>query len=122
VSTPSGDARFTIAASQSGSAGQAITNQQTQSGLNVQLPNFSKFKFQSTRITTGNYYLNSAGAIDDDACYDTWIFEVMNGSQLASTSNYQRYFVYTSIGTDLNMYFFINTPSYYIYSALPNAN
>ena len=81
----SNDARSVLANSYSGAGGQLLTNQVTQSGINVQLPNFSKFKFQSTRPSTANSYVNpTTGLIDDDSAFDTWAFEAHLPSETAA--------------------------------------
>ncbi len=113
--TASGFARSFMVTQNGGSAGMALTNQQTQAGLSVLLPMYNNFKFESAAPT--NYtYLNDL----DGTAYDAFQLELiwnyhtcLNGGFLQS---------YAGIGTDFNLHFFLNVPTLYKYSAIPTAN
>lgn len=100
-----------------GSGGHALTNQITNTGLSVQLPNYSRFRFQSTDPTQGTDLSNKDG-MDIDA----YVLEIdyrnsVSGTPLGST----RVWEYVGIGTDFGLYFFLNVPTMWIYSIYPFA-
>ncbi len=100
-----------------GTAGQAVTNQHTQAGLNVSAPNYSKYKFQSTNPANANLGVTADGSISD-------MFVVQG-----DFSNYNTYSVapfgtiysYAAAGTDFGMYYFLNCPTIYVYGSYPSA-
>jgi len=106
-----------ISAKDAGSAGQAVTNQLTQAGMNVQCPNFSKFKFQSTSTFNGNL-----GQVADGSLLDSFVLEgdfPVFGSLLTNAPS--TIHSYVAAGTDFGLYYFVNVPTYYIYSSAPTA-
>lgn len=99
----------------SGRAGSALINGNTQSGMNVQLPNMSPFKFCSTHT----YYAN-VGQTKDASLLDSLIVEADWGNTVSSAESQQLY-TYVSAGTDFNLYYFLNVPTFYVYSGIPVA-
>ncbi len=94
-------------------AGTALTNQKTQSGLSISVPNYTVFKFQSTDprnstapTTTGSRY--------DGSCYEGVALEI-NSDATVTNLNKGRLERYFAIGTDYTPLFFLNCPSQYIY-------
>ncbi len=118
--TVSANSRFFYGNCDAGGAGSALTNQNTQAGLSVLLPNMSPYRFQSTKpsnITSPS----SADASDKDILE----LEVTYNNSLSSLgvdATSSRIWRYNSIGTDYNLFYFLNVPVLYRYSALPNAN
>jgi hypothetical protein len=104
----------------SGGAGQALTNQRTQAGLNVQIPNCSRFKFQSTNPHYANSPPAEASTNDDGSIWDRAVLQgtfptpvsLANGAPVVIHS-------YTGIGHDFGLYFFLNVPTFWVYSAQP---
>ncbi|APG78918.1 hypothetical protein [Beihai picorna-like virus 48] len=101
------------ATSIAGSAGSALTNQLTQSGLNVMMPMFTQYKFLSTDITKGNV----PGSEDPemlslkfDLAFPT---TTISDSVLINT--------YVAAAPDFTLLYFINAPSIYIYGTYPAA-
>lgn len=98
-----------------GAGGQTYTNQLTQAGLSVSIPNFSPFNFQ--RAFPSN--VNGPGS-DDGSSYDTFNLEVW--SNPSSNGSVGRDFKMTAsagIGSDFTALFFLNVPTYWIMSAIP---
>jgi hypothetical protein len=91
--------------------GAAMTNQFTQSGLSISYPNYSQYKFQSTE--PGNLTLppapSSSGTFDGtrlelcqlSVAYDNTTNQDLQPMKIAK---------YASVGTDFNLYFFLNVP------------
>lgn len=98
----------------SGAAGSAVTNQLTQGGLNVQVPNMSIFKFQSTAWTTGNRGLVADGSLLDNFRLEgDWLYPS------TSSGNPSIIHSYVAAGTDFSLHYFLNVPTFYIYSSIP---
>jgi len=98
-----------------GCAGQVLTNQDTNAGLNVALPNYNPFRWQNTAPA------NVSGPSSFDAsAYDFSQLEVSfnTGARNIQTKIWKS----VGIGTDWGCYFFVNVPTYYIYSATPTPN
>lgn len=94
-----------------GAAGQALTNQKTQSGINVQCPNMSIFKFQSTHTYYANQGTFLDGSITDFFSLEAnWNYNAGSGGVLYS---------YAAAGTDFGLHYFMNVPTFWIYSANP---
>ena len=99
-----------------GQCGTAMTNQLTNAGLSVQCPMFSKLKFQST---DPNYAILGVGT--DESNVDS--FQLMCDYPFPAAAVTDGYIVntYVGAGTDFSLYFFLNVPTVYRYSALPSA-
>jgi hypothetical protein len=98
-----------------GSSGSALVSQQTNAGLNVQLPMYTFTRFQST---APSYTMHPSTV--DGAQTDTYILEVacdpasknLNGGVL---------WTYCAAGTDFGLHFFLNVPSWILYNPItPN--
>jgi hypothetical protein len=100
-----------------GSSGNCVTNQNTQAGLSVQLPNYAPYKFQ-TAAPTNYTYAQSA----DGSGYDSHQLEIgLNGLAGSLPSN-TKLWSYAGIGTDFTVLFFLNVPTMWLYSSVPAAN
>lgn len=98
-----------------GSGGCALTNQNTNSGLSVQCPNYSPYRFQST-----NPSLASKPSSVDGGTYDLLRLELVTS---ASAVPLKKMIInmYCGIGTDFGAHFFLNVPSYfYVAPVTPN--
>lgn len=100
------------------SSGMAVTNCHTQTGLNVQCPMYSAYKFQYTTPSNAN-----RGIVEDGSWLDQFTLRFCvkvpkNTSQTKST------FVnnYVGIGTDFSLHMFVNVPTVYFVSILPAAS
>jgi hypothetical protein len=105
---------FYVLNSHSGDGGQAVTTQVTQGGLSVLMPNYSNFKFQSTSPLEWT----APATINDSSGYEIFTLEA-TAYQGATDSQGIAVWEYASIGTDFNVHFFLNVPTYYIYSTVP---
>nr|ULG00043.1 MAG: structural polyprotein [Marnaviridae sp.] len=89
-------------------AGLSVTNQHTNAGLSISIPNYNAFKFQSTDIA------NSTGPVTSTSRYDGSVYDsvsvviVIDKDTDLSTGHLERYF---AAGTDYGLYFFMNCPS-----------
>jgi len=99
----------------SGASGSAIINNATQSGLNVSLPNYSNYKFASTNKNRCN-----TGSAADGSIYDSLIIEADFQTDI-TTADKQFLYTYVAAGTDYAMHYFLNVPSFWVYSAVPAA-
>jgi len=99
----------------SGRAGSSLINANTQSGLNVQLPNMSPFKFCSTHTAYANF-----GQTKDASLLDSLIVEADWGNSVTANEAQQVY-TYVAAGTDFNLHYFLNVPTFYVYSGIPLA-
>jgi len=97
-----------------GSAGMAVTNRLTNAGLNVQMPNFSNSKFQTTNPAIAN-----GGSTVDGSAYDLYKVNII--AQLPSGIASQSIGLnsFCAIGTDFAPSFFLNVPTVWIYSSVP---
>lgn len=99
-----------------GMAGQAITNQHTQAGVTALVPMYSRYKFLSNDPLT-----RSEGTDEDGSDKDTLLAEVTAYDRSGVSNDFLYADMYTSIGTDFNLVFFLNVPVMYQYDALPTA-
>lgn len=98
----------------SGATAQSITNCNTNAGLNVQCPMYSTFKFQFTDPSYANQGISSDGSILDQFTLEMLIKKPANNDlEPVMVNNY------CGIGTDFSLFFFLNVPTYYIYSSVP---
>jgi hypothetical protein len=97
----------------SGSRGSAITNQLTQSGINVMFPMFSHYKFLSTDPSKGNV----PGAEDPD------MLSLKMSLPYPTTTITDDIVVNTYVASapDFSLHFFVNIPSLFVYANYPTA-
>jgi hypothetical protein len=104
---------FFASASIPGAGGQALTSQRTNQGLTVQLPNYTRFRWQST-----NPRNSSALPAIDGSDIDAHNLEIhVANSSETTTAPSQTTWCYQSIGTDYGLYFFLNVPTMWIYAS-----
>ncbi len=100
-----------------GTGGMTVTNQTTQSGLNISLPNYTNYKFQST-VPTAATKPATTGAQYDGSSTDVGVFWTTNRKTLPAYCVLNRF---AAIGTDFNMHYFINVPTLYYYATVPTS-
>jgi hypothetical protein len=115
--TDSAATRYFSVNSASGSAGQSITNQNTQAGIAVELPNYNNFRFNSTTPA-----LTNSPNDRDGSSYDTDIIEVSVSTNNVTTAGVCRMWQYVGIGTDFSLHFFLNVPTLFVYRSIPTSN
>jgi hypothetical protein len=113
-SSTSGTARGSVIARQSCLTGQAITNGNTQTGFNVQLPNYSNYKFQSTAP-----HLSNKGDAEDGSLYDLCRLTISTNVKDTDVRSALVVNSYVGAGTDFSLYFFLNVPTFWVYSSVP---
>jgi hypothetical protein len=123
LGTASACARFYALNSKNGAAGMALTSQITNAGLTVQFPNYTRYRFQSTRLNNHTAALQADGS-DIDAAQLEFSFTPAGATagQNNKTNSGCKIWHYYGIGTDFNVHFFLNVPTYWVYSVLPTAN
>jgi hypothetical protein len=115
--TYSSDASFYYTNTVSGAAAQSLTNQFTQSGISVSIPNYTGYKFQSTNPNSGNQMV-----AEDGSSREFNVLEVGYNGTVNSGSLFTKIWRYYSVGTDFNLYFFINTPTLNNFASNPTPN
>lgn len=100
-------------------SGMSITNTKTNTGLNVSVPYYSKYKF---RTTSSNFPLGSS---NDDSNLDyVQLQTILNpkaDSNATSTYSGSNILIYMGAGTDYTPIFFCNVPTLYVYTSLPTS-
>jgi hypothetical protein len=99
-------------------SGLAMTNCSTQSGLNVQCPMYSAFKFQYTTPSNANLGVAEDGSVLDMFTLRFTTKVPKNAAQ--TTSTYLNNYV--GIGTDFSLHLFINVPTVYSTNVIPLAS
>lgn len=112
TATASKVAAFAAFNTHPGTCGSALTNQLTNAGLNVQCPNMSPYKFQSTRPRNANVAQFYDGSLQDAFTLEVSIPHGMTGVTTEVD-------MYCAAGTDFGLHFFLNVPTFYIYATLP---
>jgi hypothetical protein len=99
-----------------GAYGMALTNQYTQTGLSVNLPYYSRFKFLINNNNNA-YSLNDSG---DESNLDWFEYSLKRGIPTANTKDaFVMVDVFVGTGPDFDVVFFINCPVY-TYLVPPN--
>jgi hypothetical protein len=97
-------------------AGCALTNMRTQTGLQVQVPMYSRVRFLGTAVTERNL-----GTADDESRYDNMVYSFKCKPNVGQNPTNVQVDFYTSIGTDYQLLHFVNVPNCWIYGSLPGA-
>lgn len=101
--------------------GMSLTNTRTQSGLNVSIPNYTQYLFESTN--PGNA---SKPPVRGTPSYDGTEREFVqvqvhcdgtNGPKPQNVKIHKHF----GVGTDFNFYYFLNVPTYLTLANMPNA-
>jgi len=116
-STSSSTAAFFYNNTVGGATGQAVTNQQTNAGINVLCPNYAGYRLQST-----NPVYATAPSGNDGSLHDQFVYETLTNGITAPNPNAVTVWSYCGIGTDFNMYFFLNVPTLWAYTTTPTPN
>lgn len=101
----------------SGAAGSALIDQRTNAGLNVLCPNMSRYKFQTTNLATGN-----VASTLDGSDLDAFVLQGYFPFPSSTTTSPVIIHTYNATGVDFGLYFYINAPTLYYYSAKPAAS
>jgi len=97
-----------------GASGMALTNQYTQSGLSVNLPYYTRFKFQ---INNNNFDSSTTDSTRDEKNLDWFEYTLKRGVDTSgATDAYVMVDIFVGTGPDFDVVFFINCP---VYTYLP---
>jgi hypothetical protein len=97
-------------------AGCALTNMRTQTGLQVQVPMYSRFRFIGTNPDERNL-----GRSEDGSDIDNIVMTYRCVPTAGQDPKNMTLDLYTSVGTDYQLLHFVNVPNYWVYGALPTA-
>lgn len=97
-----------------GKTGVALTNTRTQTGLQVQVPMYSRFRFTSTDPLT-----RTLGESSEETNADNMCLSFKAQTTIDQNPENIELDLYTSIGTDYQLLHFVNVPSYWIYGTTP---
>lgn len=100
----------------SGMAGMAMTNQNTQTGINALVPMYSRYKFLSNNIVT-----RTNGTTVDDSDTDAMTLKTEIITNTSDDLNKFVADVYVGAGTDFSLVFFLNVPALWKYNSYPTA-
>jgi len=103
---------------QYGSAGTAVVNCTTTNGLSISIPNYTQFKFQSTRPDCSTIQYNNDLDRSDGGDYESWQVD-FTGTQSDIAANAVKINTYFGVGTDYSVVFFLNVPTMYAIPSLP---
>jgi hypothetical protein len=97
--------------------GVSLTNQITQSGLNVSIPMYSPYKFLSNNVNQRNLGEDALDTRSDS--YTISSSYITNSNTAERTNNSFIIDTYVGIGTDFSPVFFLNVPTLYYNSVSP---
>ena len=91
-------------------AGTAVTNCSTTNGLSVSIPNYTQYKFQSTRPNNGTVHYSNDLDRSDGGNYEAWLTDY-TGIQTDIPSETVKIHTYFGVGTDFSLIYFLNVPT-----------
>jgi len=92
--------------------GMTLTNQNTQTGVNVAIPNLTQYRFQTTDSATAH-----SGSSQDGSNYERCFLEIKEGPGV--NPNDFNIHEYVGAGLDFNLHYFLNVPTWYNYASVP---
>jgi len=92
--------------------GTTLTNMNTQTGVNVSVPNMTQYRFQTTDLATANQ-----GSTLDGSQYESCVLEVKD-SPFVNPNDIVVH-QYVGAGTDFNLHYFLNVPTWINYGTYP---
>lgn len=96
--------------------GCALTNTRTQTGLQVQAPMYSRFRFLGNKPDERSLGKSEDGSDEDNLIISFRAYPV--GGQVPASMSVD---LFTSIGTDYQLLHFVNVPSFWIYGSVPGS-
>jgi hypothetical protein len=96
--------------------GLSMTNQLSQAGHMVSLPLYNNYKFISNSVLD-----RTEGASFDGTNIDTMVITSTSAVNSVDKAGFVGFDMYMSAGTDFSLIFFLNVPTYFEYSSVPNA-
>jgi hypothetical protein len=111
-------ARIPMTFTSGGAGGQALTHQNIQSGLQVNVPHYSNKRFITTSPTyaTLGYPYGGLNPELDNVAIELWLNPCDTARDITSQEAATTIYFNSSIGIDYNLFFFINVPTIYIQS------
>jgi len=103
-------AAFMLAARRTSNSGAlAVTVPQVNAMINVACPMYSAYKFQ----TTDKANITATTSQDDSA------IQAFNATLYVANAQRACFEAFAAIGTDFGVHFFLNVPTFYVYSGVP---
>lgn len=102
----------------SGRTGVAMTNARTQTGLQVQIPMYSRYRFLSTDPNERALGVSADGTDVDNILIGYRAQPISDA--VTQNPSYFQIDMYHSIGTDYQLLHFVNVPEAWIYAVLPS--
>jgi len=97
-------------------SGVSVTNTKTNTGLNVSIPYYSKYKFRTTSAT---YTILGNSADDSNLDWYQAMVDVNPTAEGGTNLKNAGFQIYMGAGTDYSPIFFVNVPTLYLYASLP---
>jgi len=104
--------------------GIAVTNQGVNTGITISMTDYTQYKFRST--TPSRVTAPGSTQSTNDGAYNDWyemsltrmptLLNPAGSTYQYSGVNVQRYF---GVGTDFNLYWYLNAPVFYVISSIP---
>jgi hypothetical protein len=110
-------ARFTNIVNPSGAMGLSLTNQVTQTGLSVSMPNYNKYRFHFCDPKSNMIGRSTDGSNRDNVVLHATL-KPAGATKSINNISVDRYM---SIGTDFTFFFMLNVPAYMPLPVLPPA-
>lgn len=93
----------------------SLLNQETQTGLSVQSPFYSRF-----RLTSTSPFKTNVGSTEVEDGEDSLLIQSTHHPKIAGAQD-GLLASYSSMGTDFNFLFFLGVPTMFLYESVPNA-
>ena len=94
--------------------GTTLTNMNTQTGVNVSVPNMTQYRFQTTNLATANTGSDLDGALREACALEIKESNSINPYEINIEG-------YVGAGTDFNLHYFLNVPTWLNYGTYPSA-
>lgn len=120
--TVSANARIWASSRSSTVGGGALTSQWTQAGLSVSVPNYTAYKFESTEPGNCTKPPLAGTTAYDGSSSELITLQVDWDGSTAAGPDHLRISKFISVGTDFNLFYFLNVPTWYRLTSFPTAN
>jgi len=123
TTSPSGMARLPLTFSGSGVSGMAMTHQNIQSGLQVNIPHYSNKRFIGTgpAFSTLGFPYGGVNPETDNTAVEVWLNPCDTTRNITSQESATTVYFNYAAGIDFNLFFFVNVPTLYVQSTVPAA-
>lgn len=102
---------------QNGMSGLALTNQRTQAGISVVVPQYSNLKF----ISANAQDRSNAATVYDQQAYEAFTTQICFNGKSSNAGKAPLIHFFVGAGNDFTPVFWLNAPALYRYTAIPAA-